>query len=88
MEWLLERLFHFALLSSTIFYIKNLLACVSSASFVSKHSVFYELLSLGIPLTLNSLSVTLLQSVQSILIPMMLYRFYGNRYRSVEIMEF
>ena len=36
-------------------------------------------------LTLNSFSVTLLQSVQSILIPMMLYRFYGNRYRSVEI---
>ena len=61
------------------------LACVSSASFVSKHSVFYELLSLGIPLTLNSLSMTLLLSVQSILIPMMLYRFYGNRYRSVEI---
>lgn len=56
-----------------------------SAGFVSKRSVFHELLSLGIPLTLNSLSVTLLQSVQSILIPMMLYRFYGNRYRSVEI---
>ena len=51
----------------------------------SKLSVFHELLSLGIPLTLNSFSVTLLQSVQSILIPMMLYRFYGNRYRSVEI---
>lgn len=51
----------------------------------SKRSVFHELLSLGIPLTLNSFSVTLLQSVQSILIPMMLYRFYGNRYRSVEI---
>ena len=34
---------------------------------------------------MNSFSVTLLQSVQSILIPMMLYRFYGNRYRSVEI---
>lgn len=46
----------------------------------SKLSVFHELLSLGIPLTLNSFSVTLLQSVQSILIPMMLYRFYGNRY--------
>lgn len=58
---------------------------VSSTSFVSKRSVFFELLSLGIPLTLNSLSVTLLQSVQSILIPMMLYRFYGNHYRSVEI---
>lgn len=58
---------------------------ISSPSFVSKRSVLYELLSLGIPLTLNSLSVTLLQSVQSILIPMMLYRFYGNRYRSVEI---
>ena len=58
---------------------------ISSASFVSKRSAFYELLSIGIPLTLNSLSVTLLQSVQSILIPMMLYRFYGNRYRSVEI---
>ena len=51
----------------------------------SKLSVFHELLSLGIPLTLNSFSVTLLQSVQSILIPMMLYRFYGNRYRSIEI---
>lgn len=51
----------------------------------SKHSIFMELLSLGVPLTLNSLSVTLLQSVQSILIPMMLYRFYGNHYRSVEI---
>ena len=51
----------------------------------SKRSVFHELLSLGIPLTLNSFSVTLLQSVQSILIPMMLYRFYGNRYSSVEI---
>ena len=51
----------------------------------SKLSVFHELLSLGIPLTLNSFSVTLLQSVQSILIPMMLYRFYGNRQRSVEI---
>ena len=50
----------------------------------SKLSVFHELLSLGIPLTLNSFSVTLLQSVQSIMIPMMLYRFYGNRYRSVE----
>ena len=41
----------------------------------SKLSVFHELLSLGIPLTLNSFSVTLLQSVQSIMIPMMLYRF-------------
>ena len=61
------------------------LTSVSSTSFLSKHSAFYELLSLGIPLTLNSLSVTLLQSVQSILIPMMLYRFYGNHYRSVEI---
>ena len=56
-----------------------------SGSTVSKRSLCYELLSLGIPLTLNSLSVTLLQSVQSILIPMMLYRFYGNRYRSIEI---
>lgn len=73
---------------TVIYYVlhkKNDLTSVSSSFFVSKRSVLYELLSLGIPLTLNSLSVTLLQSVQSILIPMMLYRFYGNRYRSVEI---
>ena len=58
---------------------------VSHTNFSTKHSIFMELLSLGVPLTLNSLSVTLLQSVQSILIPMMFYRFYGNHYRSVEV---
>lgn len=51
----------------------------------SASSLFRELLSLGIPLTCNALSVTLLQSVQSILIPMMLTRFYGNQHQSIEI---
>ncbi len=48
-------------------------------------SLFRELLSLGIPLTCNALSVTLLQSAQSILIPMMLTRFYGSQHHSIEI---
>lgn len=51
----------------------------------SAFSLFRELLNLGVPLTCNALSVTLLQSVQSILIPMMLTRFYGNQHQSIEI---
>lgn len=48
-------------------------------------SLFRELLTLGVPLTCNALSVTLLQSLQSILIPMMLTRFYGNQHQAIEI---
>ncbi len=51
----------------------------------SSGSLFRELFDLGFPLTCNALSVTLLQSVQSILIPMMLTRFYGNQHEAVEI---
>lgn len=51
----------------------------------SARTLFTELLTLGVPLTLNTLSVTLLQSLESILIPMMLTRFYGNQYKSIEI---
>lgn len=51
----------------------------------SSYSLLKDLLSLGIPLTCNALSVTLLQSVESILIPMMLTRYYGSQHRSIEI---
>lgn len=51
----------------------------------SARALFAELLTLGVPLTLNTISVTLLQSLESILIPMMLTRFYGNQYKSIEI---
>lgn len=51
----------------------------------STRSLFTELLTLSVPLTLNTLSVTLLQSLESILIPMMLTRFYGSHHQSVEI---
>lgn len=50
----------------------------------SSASLFKELLTLGIPLTCNALSVTLLQSVESILIPMMMTRFCGNQHNAIE----
>ena len=57
----------------------------TQTSAAAAHSLLKELLSLGIPLTLNTLSVTLLQSLENILIPMMLTRFYGNQHQSIEI---
>lgn len=57
----------------------------SGVSPVSARSLFHELLTLGVPLTCNAVSVTLLQSVQSILIPMMLTKFYGNKHQAVEV---
>lgn len=54
------------------------------ASQSTKRSLFRQLLALGMPLTGNSLSVTLLQSVESILIPLMLTLFYGNQHAAIE----
>ncbi len=56
----------------------------SETSIYTKRSLFGQLLSLGIPMTGNTLSVTLLQSVESILIPLMLTRFYGNQHTAIE----
>lgn len=67
------------------FYILSREKHRTSKALERSSSLFRELLSLGIPLTCNALSVTLLQSVQSILIPMMLTRYYGSQHRSVEI---
>ena len=54
------------------------------SAFRSKRSLLSELFSLGVPLTGNALSVTLLQSAESILIPMMLTRFYGTQHLAIE----
>ena len=56
----------------------------SVSSIYTRQSLFHQLLSLGMPLTGNALSVTLLQSVESILIPLMLTRFYGNQHTAIE----
>ena len=51
----------------------------------SSRKLFGSLLSLSFPLTCNSLSITLLQSLENILIPLMLTRFYCNQHYSVEV---